>query len=37
MGSTEKINWRQEGDALVIHKPVRLPAWNVQGFRIQLQ
>jgi len=36
LGSKEKIQWQQEADALVIKKPVNLPAWKVLGFRIDL-
>ena len=36
LGSKAKIKWKQEGDALVITKPSKLPAWKVHGFRIVL-
>jgi alpha-L-fucosidase len=36
LGSKEKIQWQQVADALVIKKPVNLPAWKVSGFRIEL-
>lgn len=36
LGSKEKIQWQQEADALVIKKPMDLPAWKVLGFRIDL-
>jgi alpha-L-fucosidase len=35
LGSNEKLNWVQQGDALVITKPVTLPAWQVTGFKIE--
>ncbi|MDP4283716.1 MAG: alpha-L-fucosidase [Bacteroidota bacterium] len=39
LGSTEKLHWKQHGDALVIAKPAKLPvdAVPVVGFRIELK
>lgn len=32
--STQKLKWKQEGEALVITKPTNLPSWKVHGFKI---
>ena len=37
LGSTEKIRWKQNADALVIRKPSKLPAWEVPGFKIEFK
>lgn len=37
VGSKEKLNWKQSGDALVIKKPVHLPDWTVIGFKIEFR
>jgi alpha-L-fucosidase len=37
VGSKEKLNWKQSGDALVIKKPANLPAWTVIGFKIEFK
>lgn len=37
LGSNEKINWKQEADALIISKPVKLPDWQVVTFKIELK
>ena len=34
LGSKEKLQWRQEDDALMITKPVNLPAFKVTGYKI---
>jgi len=34
-GIDEKLEWKQEEDALVISKPVKLPDWQVPGFKIE--
>jgi len=34
MGSTEKLQWKQDDDALIINKPNQLPAWQVIGFKV---
>ncbi len=34
LGSNEKMQWKQEDDALVITKPAQLPGWKVSGYRI---
>ncbi len=37
VGSNEKISWKQTSDALVIKKPVKMPSWQVIGFRIEFK
>jgi alpha-L-fucosidase len=37
LGSTEKLSWKQEADALVITKPTKLPDWQVVTFKIELK
>ena len=37
VGSTEKINWRQTNDGLVISKPSKMPVWEVVGFKIEFK
>jgi alpha-L-fucosidase len=37
LGSDEKLKWEQEEDALVIGKPVKLPDWQVTGFKIEFK
>ena len=37
LGSNEKINWKQEADALIISKPLKLPEWQVVTFKIELK
>jgi alpha-L-fucosidase len=37
LGSNEKLKWKQEADALVISKPVKLPDWEVATFKIELK
>jgi len=37
VGSKEKLNWKQSGDALVIKKPAHLPDWTVIGFKIEFK
>jgi alpha-L-fucosidase len=34
LGSSKKLNWKQQGDALVIEKPSKLPDWQVVTFKI---
>jgi hypothetical protein len=36
LGSTGKIRWKQEKDALVIEKPAGLPDWKVLGIKVEL-
>jgi alpha-L-fucosidase len=36
LGYGGKVRWELEDDALVIHKPAKLPDWKVLGFRIGL-
>lgn len=36
LGSSEKINWEQTGDALQIHLPQNLPSPYALGFKIEL-
>jgi alpha-L-fucosidase len=35
LGSTEKVNWQQTDDALLIRKPNQLPPWKVLGFKLE--
>ena len=35
LGSSGKIQWRQEEDALIISKPAIMPDWKVVGLRIE--
>jgi alpha-L-fucosidase len=35
LGSKEKLTWKQEGDALVINQPKKLPEWQVITFKIE--
>jgi len=35
LGSKQRLTWKQEGDALVINKPSKLPDWNVVTFKIK--
>jgi alpha-L-fucosidase len=37
VGSTEKLSWKQTADGLVIKKPVKLPVWQVIGFKIEFK
>ena len=37
LGSDEKLDWKQEEDALVISKPVKLPSWQVPGFKVEFK
>ena len=37
LGSDEKLNWKQEADALVINKPSILPDWKVITFKIEFK
>lgn len=37
LGSSEKLKWNQEGDALVITKPEKLPEWKVVCFKIEFK
>ena len=34
MGSTEKLNWKQTDNSLIINKPVKLPVYKVVVFKI---
>jgi alpha-L-fucosidase len=36
LGNTQKLQWKQEDDALVITKPANMPAWTVLGLKIEL-
>jgi alpha-L-fucosidase len=36
-GSNDKIRWKQNTDALVISKPVKMPVWQVTGFKIEFK
>jgi alpha-L-fucosidase len=37
LGSTEKLNWKQDEEALVIAKPAKLPEWPVVTFKVELK
>ncbi len=37
LGSSEKLSWKQEADALVISKPAKLPEWPVVTFKIEFK
>jgi alpha-L-fucosidase len=37
LGSKEKIQWKQENEALVIKKPINLPAYKVVAFCIKFK
>ncbi|HWS00924.1 MAG TPA: alpha-L-fucosidase, partial [Prolixibacteraceae bacterium] len=37
LGSSDKISWKQEDDALVISKPSVLPEWPVVTFKIEFK
>jgi len=37
LGSSEKIQWKQNDNALVINKPTKLPKYNVVAFRVNFK
>lgn len=37
VGSKEKLGWKQTHDAMVIKKPLNMPAWQVIGFKIEFK
>jgi alpha-L-fucosidase len=37
LGTNEKLNWKQEADALVIVKPAKLPDWAVSTFKVEFK
>ena len=37
LGSKEKLQWKQQDDALVITKPATLPKWEVIGFKVEFK
>jgi len=37
LGSKEKLNWKQEPEALVITKPAKLPDWEVMTFKVEFK
>lgn len=37
LGSSAKIDWKMEDDALLIKKPSNLPKWDVLGFKIEFK
>jgi len=37
LGSKEILTWKQEGDALVITKPSKLPDWTVVTFKVEFK
>jgi alpha-L-fucosidase len=36
LGSSEKIQWSQNGEEVIIRKPAQLPGYNTVVFAIQL-
>ena len=37
LGSKEILTWKQEGDALIITKPSKLPDWTVVTFKVEFK
>ena len=37
LGNDEKLNWKQEGDALIIQKPAKLPDWQVIALKVEFK
>jgi Alpha-L-fucosidase len=37
MGSDTKVKWSQENDRMVIKKPVKMPSWQVLGYKIEFK
>ena len=37
LGGKDKLTWKQEGDALVISKPSKLPDWQVVTFKVEFK
>jgi alpha-L-fucosidase len=37
LGSDEKLKWKQEDNALVITKPLKLPDWQVVTFKVEFK
>ena len=37
LGSTEKLSWKQNDDALVITKPANLPTWKTLAFKVEFK
>jgi alpha-L-fucosidase len=37
LGSKEKLEWKQEADALVISKPSKMPKWQVLTFKVKFK
>ncbi len=37
VGSKEKLGWKQTSEALVIKKPINMPAWQVISFKIEFK
>jgi alpha-L-fucosidase len=37
LGSDVKIRWTQTADGMIIKKPSKFPAWQVQGFKIEFK
>ncbi len=37
LGSDEKLSWKQEGEALVIKKPAKLPEWQVVTLKVEFK
>jgi alpha-L-fucosidase len=37
LGCKEKLSWKQEGDALVVNKPSKLPEWQVVTLKVEFK
>jgi alpha-L-fucosidase len=37
LGSKEKLSWKQNGDALVVAKPAKLPEWQVVTLKVEFK
>ncbi len=37
LGCKEKLSWKQEGDALVINQPSKLPDWQVVALKVEFK
>lgn len=37
LGSNEKLSWKQDGDALVINRPSKMPEWQVVTFKVEFK
>ena len=37
LGYPDKVQWKQEDDALVISRPAQLPSWKVIGVKLEMK